>query len=70
MNAIVAGATFLGAFFVWVAPVFLIAFGIWLILKSPKLTPEKWRNQAIRWLGVFAVVAGFFVIAMDIGWIK
>ena len=69
MDLIVAMTTFLMPFIAWFVPVFLIGFGIWLILNSPKLTQEKWRNRAIRWLGIFAIAVGFRVIAMDLGWI-
>jgi arginine exporter protein ArgO len=70
MDLILAMTTFLMQFIIWFGPVFLIGFGIWLILRSPKVTPEKRRNRAIRWLGIFAIAVGFLVIAMDLGWIK
>jgi len=58
------------AVIVWLGSVFLVGFGAWLLLKSPKLTSEKWRNRAIRWVGVFAIASGLLVLAMNMGLIK
>lgn len=70
MDLLVVFATYFVAFALWAIPILLIGFGIWLILKHKKLTPEKWRNRDILWVAIFEVAMGFLLIAINLGWIK